>query len=158
MTLKVENVNSFVQGAQNTLQMVAGNGGKLGKVFVKNAPYVSKEISVIVGIIGDLKGEVIFTMDESCGIYLASKIMMGFEVVGLDDMAISAVKEIGNMISGNAASALFSHGTKVDITTPTFYKGTQGDVYNFIKPDSKLICMPIHLEGEQVFEVDLHLQ
>ena len=137
--------------------MVAGHSGKLGKVYVKTAPYVSKEVSVIIGIVGDLQGEVVFTMDESCGLYLASKIMAGFEVKGLDDMSISAIKEIGNMISGNAASALFSHGTKVDITTPTFFKGTQGDVYSFANPGSKLICMPIHLEGEQVLEIDLHL-
>jgi len=155
--LKVENVNSFVQGAQNTLQMFVGDAVKLGKVYLKNPPYVSKDIAVIVGIVGDLKGEAIYTMDENCGLYLASKIMMGFEVTGLDEMAISAVKEIGNMISGNAASALFKYGTTVDITPPTFCQGANSETFNFIKPDAKIICMPIYLEGERIFEVDLHL-
>ncbi|MCL2350720.1 MAG: chemotaxis protein CheX [Defluviitaleaceae bacterium] len=155
--MRVENVNSFVQGAQSTLLTISGESGKLGKLFVKNPPYIGKEVSVKIGIVGDLKGEVIYTMDENCGLFLASRFMMsmGFEINEFNDMAKEAVKELANMISGNAANALFSQGVKVDITTPTY--ANKGEASGFVTPGSTLLCMPIHFEGEQVFEVDLHL-
>ena len=156
--MKVENVNSFVQGAQSTLSMVSGQAGKLGNIFVKNPPYTSNGLSVIIGIVGDLQGEVIYTMDESCGLYLASKLMAGFTVTEMDEMSISAVREVANMISGNAASALFSHGVKVDITPPTFVNEKQGDAFGFVTPGSKVLCMPLYLEGERIFEIGLHLK
>ena len=156
--MKVEIVNSFVQGAQSTLTMVCGQVDKLGKVFLKQPPYISNEISIIIGIHGDLNGHAIYTMDEKSGIFLASKFMMGFDVHCMDEMSTSALMEISNIISGNAASALFSHGFTVDITTPTYIKGQQdaSAAFTFIKPESKLVCMPITFEGEQIFEVDLH--
>ena len=156
--MKVENVNSFVQGAQNTLSTISGQTGKLGKISLKGPPYSSNDIAIIIGVMGDLKGEVIYTMDEKTGLYLARKLMMGFDVPSLDEMAISAVREIANMISGNAASTLFGHGIKVDITPPTFTMEKAGEVFSFVKTGSKVLSMPLYLEGEQVFEIDLHLK
>jgi chemotaxis protein CheX len=132
--------------------------GKVGKVSLKELPYTAKDIAVIIGIEGDLQGQAIYTMDKNCGIYLASKLMMGFPLESLDEMAISAIRELGNMISGNAASALFGHGIKVDITPPTFTIEREGAAFAFIEPSSKVICIPLHLDGEKVFEIDLHLK
>ncbi|MCL2236388.1 MAG: chemotaxis protein CheX [Defluviitaleaceae bacterium] len=156
--MKVEIVNSFVQGAQSTLTTLCGQMDKLGSVFMKQAPFTHNEISVVIGVHGELNGHVIYTMDEKSGLLLASKIMAGFEVTGLDDMSKSAIKEIGNMISGNAASALFSHGFTVDITTPTYVASGETAGLEFLAPDSKLICIPIFYQGEQIFEVDLHFK
>ena len=160
--MKSENVNAFVQGAQNTLATICGSSGKLGKLFVKQAPYDGLAISVIIGVIGELSGEVIYTMDMDCGLYLASKVMMGMPVHDMDDMAKSAVSELANMISGSVANTLYNQGVEVDITIPTFVEpNVNADQFAFVKPGDKLLCMPIHLEGGQsplLFEIDLHLE
>jgi len=157
-SVKVELVNSFVQGAQGTLTTICGEIDKLGKVFMKQAPFLPSDISIVIGVHGELNGHVIYAMDEKSGILLASKLMAGFEVNGLDDMSKSAIKEVGNMISGNAANALFNHGFTVDITPPTYLgKGDAGGM-DFLENDSKLLCIPIFYQGEQIFEVDLHFK
>ncbi|MCL2854243.1 MAG: chemotaxis protein CheX [Defluviitaleaceae bacterium] len=156
--MKVEVVNSFVQGAQHTLSTFCGQMDKLGKVFTKQAPFPASDISILIGIHGELNGEVIYTMDERSGLLLASKLMAGFDVTTLDEMSISAIKEIGNMISGNAANALFNHGFTVDITPPSYFDKNSSNSFDFLTPNSKLLCIPIFYQGEQVFEVDLHFK
>jgi chemotaxis protein CheX len=160
--VKSENVNAFVQGTQSTLTAICGSSGKLGKLFVKQAPYDGLAVSVIIGLMGELTGEVIYTMDMDCGLYLASKVMMDMPVPAMDDMAKSAVSELANMISGSVAGTLSNQGVKVDITTPTFVDSeTEGNQFAFVKPGDKLLCVPLHLEGGQsplLFEIDLHLE
>ena len=160
--MKSENVNAFVQGAQNTLSTVCGSSSKLGKLFVKQAPYNGLAISVVIGLKGQLVGEVIYTMDMDCGLYLASKVMMGMPVPAMDEMAQSAVSELANMISGNVANSLYNQGVKVDITTPSFVDSSaSADGFAFVKPGDKLLCVPLYLEDESaplLFEIDLHLE
>lgn len=157
--MNAENINSFVHGAQSTLSAFCGESGKLGKLFVKQKPYAAMPVSVIIGIIGDLQGEVIYTMDTDCGMYLASKVMMGMSVLEMDDMAKSAISELANMISGNAASMLFSCGVKIDITTPTYVVDNDTSIFSsFINAEDKLLCVPMHLTSGQIFEMDLHLR
>ena len=159
--MKSENVNAFIQGAQNILGTICGSSGKLGKLFVKQAPYDPMAVSVIIGITGQLSGEVIYTMDKACGLYLASKVMMGMPVPEMDAMAQSAVSELANMISGNVAINLFSQGVEVDITTPTFVDlASDHNQFDFVKPGDKVLCVPLHLEGDApyIFELDLHLE
>lgn len=156
--MKVDNVNSFVQGAQSTLTQVCGESGKLGKLFVKKpAPYKAGDVSIAIGFVGDLRGEVIYTMDTHTGIFLASKIMFGFEVSDMDEMAVSAVSELANMISGNAASNLFSAGVNVDITPPSFIPPNEVESFSFTKPETKIICLPMHMTNGSVLEIDLHI-
>jgi len=152
--MKAEYINPFLVGTQRALQGVCGYEGSLGKVSMTTPPYAPDEVAVIIGFSGDLKGEVIYTMNEDCGIYLASKFMVGFNVEKMDELAQSSIMELANIISGNAANALFSHGLKVNITPPTYVKGS--DALTFVKPTSKLLCMPINIEGERVFKLDLH--
>ncbi|MCL2169838.1 MAG: chemotaxis protein CheX [Defluviitaleaceae bacterium] len=152
--MKVEYINPFLTGTQKTLSGLCGYEGKLGKAFMKTGPYKPSDVAVIIGFSGDLKGEVVYSMSEECGIYLASKFMVGFDVNQMCEMAQSSIMELANMISGNAANALFSLELKVNITPPTYIRGSSG--LEFVSPDSKFICMPIQIEGERVFEVDLH--
>lgn len=155
--MKVENVNSFVQGAQSTLSAICGEGGKLGKLFVKNPPYSPQDVSIVIGIVGELKGEVIFAMDTNCGLYLASRVMMGMNVPEMNDIAKSAISELANMISGNAAASLFSAGVTVDITPPVFIPSSETDKFNFVKPGDKVICLPLTLPSNQILEIGLHI-
>ena len=157
--MKSENVNAFVQGAQSILAAVCGTSGKLGQLFVKRAPCAGLAISVVVGFSGQLSGQVVYTMDEDCGLYLASKVMMGAPVAAMDDMAKSAVSELANIISGNVAATLFNQGVIVDITAPTFLDVSDVQ-FAFIKPGSKLLCVPMQLDGGRApltFEIDLNL-
>ena len=54
--------------------------------------------------------------------------MIGVEVTSLDEMAWSALSELGNMITGNAATLLSQNGYDLDITPPSVIRGTDVEV------------------------------
>ena len=77
----------------------------------------------IVGIIGDLTGNIIFSMSEEDAKGVASAMMGGMELDGFDEIAQSAVSELSNMLSANASMNLSELGLNTDISTPTLMQG-----------------------------------
>ncbi len=75
----------------------------MGKPYLKPPTYEGDVLAVIVGVTGILTGQVIMTMDRETARNVASH-MMNVPVPELNDMAISAVGELANMILGNAAT------------------------------------------------------
>jgi chemotaxis protein CheX len=80
-------------------------------------------VIVIIGVTGDLQGNVIFSMCEDCAKFLASTMMMGAPVEEFDEMAQSALGELGNMLAANSCIELVSKGFTADISTPTIMHG-----------------------------------
>lgn len=79
----------------------------------------SGSIFVLMGIIGDVNGKVVMSLDAKAGKALASDMLGGMEVSDVDELVISAVGEICNMVMGTACSSISAPGTNVDITPPT---------------------------------------
>lgn len=79
------------------------------------------DISVTIEIIGDVDGQVCMSMDAKTGQVLASEMMGGIELAEVDEIVISAVSELCNMIMGNACSCISEDNTRVDITPPIVY-------------------------------------
>jgi chemotaxis protein CheX len=78
----------------------------------------------IIGLIGDLRGNVIFAMNTDCAKKIASSMMGGMEIEDFDETAQSAISELGNMMSGTACTELSTAGLTVDVSTPTLMHGT----------------------------------
>lgn len=79
----------------------------------------NRGISACIGIIGDIDGQITMLMDAETGKALASEMLDGMEIMEVDDMVISAVGELCNMIMGNACSTISLTNKNVDITPPT---------------------------------------
>jgi chemotaxis protein CheX len=79
----------------------------------------SSDISVIMGLVGDVTGQIYMTMDAHTGKLLASEMLGGMEINDVDELVISAVGEFCNMVMGNACSSISSDDKSVDITPPT---------------------------------------
>lgn len=77
----------------------------------------------IVGVTGELHGNVIFAMTEACAKRIASAMMGGMPIEAFDEMAQSAVSELGNMLAAGACTYLEVMGIKADISTPTLMHG-----------------------------------
>lgn len=78
----------------------------------------------IIGLIGDLKGNVIFAMHDECAKKIASDMMGGMEIEDFDDTAQSAISELGNMLAATSCTELSIAGLTVDVSTPTLMYGT----------------------------------
>lgn len=120
--VKAEHINPFIQAACSVLQQVANLKAEIGKLSVKQSPYPTYPVAVVVGVTGDIKGQVVYSMEQATAKRLASAMMMGMQVEDLNELAISAISEFGNMISGNAV-AWFSNGYRLDITPPSIFIG-----------------------------------
>lgn len=79
-------------------------------------------VIVIIGILGDIHGNVIFGMSEDTAKKIAST-MMGMDVEEFDEITQSAVSELGNMLAATACTDFAQQGIKADISTPTLMYG-----------------------------------
>ncbi len=148
-------VNAFIQGAQNILNTICAESPRLGKLFMKKYPYISEIVSISFDIFKDITGNVVFTMKPEVACFIASKMMYGMPVSALDDMSISAICELGNMISGNVATIFSKQGTMVDISTPSFRMNAASGDFPFIKENSQIVCVPLVFSTGDVFEINI---
>jgi chemotaxis protein CheX len=156
MSVSVELINPFISAAQSVLRDLAQINTKMGKPYLKKPEYEGQVVSIIVGITGELRGQVILTLDEKTACDIASHMMMGMPVPELNDMSRSAVSELSNMILGNAATIFSTKGITVDITPPNLCVGSN---MSFTVSDSKTICVPIDREdGSSLMELNIAMK
>lgn len=107
----------------------------------------------IVGIIGELTGNVFFSMEESCAKQIASYMMCGMEVNEFDELAQSAISELSNMLAANASICLSEIGKMIDISTPTLMNG----VFTVSVSYSKIVCLEMRME-DKLFNIYLSIE
>lgn len=118
-----EQLSAFSNAVRNIMpqlgimEVVSGEIRECGKNIEASG------IVCIVGIIGDLAGNVIFSMGEDGAKNIASTMMGGMEVLEIDELTQSALSELGNMLAANACIGLSELGFNVDISTPTLMQG-----------------------------------
>lgn len=117
--MKVEYVNPFIESSAEVLQEVAQLGTDRGALELKDPNSPFRDVCVILGIVGQIHGQVVYGFDDDIAKKVISKMMMGAEVNELDEMAKSALGELGNMITGKASIKLDSIGVSIDISPPT---------------------------------------
>jgi chemotaxis protein CheX len=82
------------------------------------------DVVCIIGIIGDLRGNVIYAMNEATAKSIAGTMMGGMELEEFDEIAQSAISELGNMLAGGACTELSLLKITVDVSTPTLMIGS----------------------------------
>ena len=122
--IKAEHLNPFLLSAKQVLQQVCQVDVQFGPIS-KDDFYVNGEpLFIMLGITGEISGQVCMVMDMESAKDVASRMMMGMPVNELDDMAKSALSELGNMMMGNAATLLSNSNVLIDITPPTLLVGS----------------------------------
>lgn len=149
--MNVEYINPFIEGAKDVLSQIGFNP-VLGKIFLKNYPYESNAVVVIVGITGKLRGQAIFSMSKDAALKIASQMMMGMEVAELDEMSKSAISELTNMILGKTATIFYDKGVGIEITPPSFLLG---DNMVISSQKTMTVCVPLKMDKVGNFEIDI---
>lgn len=102
-------------------------------------------ILINIGVIGPLKGTILIGMNIDSAKSFASKMMMGMEVPELDNMAQSAISEMGNMVCANACTNFTKAGINgLDISPPTLLIGENGKVRLSVP---KVIVVTFNVDG-----------
>jgi chemotaxis protein CheX len=109
-----------------------------------------KEVDIIVGVVGELQGEVIYRFPVITSLNMVN-IMSGMEFDDVDIFVTSAISEIANIISGNVITALSDNELRYDILPPVQGEPNNDKEYEII--ESCCISTPI---GEVCLDIRLN--
>lgn len=152
--MKVQYVSPFAEAAVNVCQMVLGTTPERGQLAARPQLFTSEQVNIVCGIVGNVEGLVLYGLSGSTALRIASA-MVGQKMVIFDQLAASAIAELGNMISGNSASLLAQQGIKCDITPPTLIRGTKVKISTL---DIPALVVPLKLGDLGSLEVNISLQ
>lgn len=122
---------ALAKAAIETIMMVCGQELTEGASYAHKRKSIPDSIAVRLDLTGDVVGHVLIRFTEANAKKVASTMLMGMPVEELDEMSLSALSELGNMIMGGATVHLSEEGLSTDITPPTLLRGDV-DVFNTI--------------------------
>ncbi len=144
-------VNPFVDAFTSVMPQMGFQEPKRAKLYVRERNAVSRGVSVIVGFTKQIRGNVVYNMSVDTAKYIASTMMMGMPINDFDAMAQSAISEMSNMLTANAATNLTGMGYEVDISTPSL---TIGENFQVKISDAQYLTVEMDLGG-QIVELDI---
>ena len=115
--MKEEYVNAFLAPAKLVWEKELKTPLNLVKAEAVSHQYTTEDITAIIGVSGSLQGNVLYGFANGSA-YSVAGAMIGEPVTELDDMSLSALGEIANMITGNAATHLAAAGYECNISPP----------------------------------------
>ncbi|MBE5945193.1 MAG: chemotaxis protein CheX [Lachnospiraceae bacterium] len=143
--IDVRHINPFLQSSISIMESVTQVKMTVGKPESTDFNLKDTSYAIQVGIVGEMKGQVILVMSEDNAKDIASRMMYGMPVTELDEMSSSALNELGNMIMGNTATIFSTLGILIDITPPLAMYGT--DIK--IRSDIDGIKVPLLFEDKE---------
>lgn len=144
--ISVNHINPFLMSASQVLDQVCSIKTKVGQVSKDSAMIDGEPMFIMLGITGEMTGQVCIVFDLEVAKDIASRMMMGMPVPEIDEMAKSALSELGNMIMGNAATLLSNAGVLIDITPPTLGTGNA----KIASPNMTCIKVPLLYDGGEL--------
>jgi chemotaxis protein CheX len=152
--MDVKLVNPFIDAFTTVLPQMGFPTPQRTGMTVNDQNAVSQGVAVIVGVTKEIRGNVVYNMSEDTAKFIASTMMMGMPVESFDEMAQSAISEMSNMLTANAATNLTALGLEVDISTPSLTVGTD---FQIKISNEQYLCVVMDVSGHQV-EIDIAVQ
>lgn len=117
--MDVKYINPFLESFTKTLEQLGVVGVTRGGIKKKSKLYVDLDVSAVICLKGGTQGNIALAMSRDTAQKLASAMMAGVTVTGIDDMVISAIGELSSMIAGTASTLLMPLGVALQISPPT---------------------------------------
>ena len=133
-------INPFIHSFTSVMPDLGFGEVKTGILNGKGKEIAGSGVFVILGIVGAIRGNVVYTIDIEAAKQIASTMMMGAPVDEFDDMASSAISELTNMLTANAATAFSNNGILIDISTPTML---QGENISINMSSNQVLCVQL---------------
>lgn len=111
-------IDSFSYAAQQVLSLMLDMETHTEESESSGNPVDAKElVTIVIGLTGDRTGDIYFGFHKNTALEIV-KTMSGMEIEEIDDFVVSAMSEISNIISGNAATVLSENKIVCDILPP----------------------------------------
>ena len=122
MPVKVEHIQPFVTAAALVLKEELGLEVERGELSIAETDYTTREVTVLIGITGEVEGTVLYGTDEAMAVNIVYE-LTGERKVIYDETCESAIAELGNVISGRAAILFENQGINCTISPPSVIRG-----------------------------------
>ncbi|HNW91478.1 MAG TPA: chemotaxis protein CheX [bacterium] len=147
--MKAEQVIPFAEAAVSVLREMLGSDVTRGDLAMRTKVIPTRGIAVIIGVVGQLRGRVVFDLDTPTALKLAAQ-LNGEEFTAIDPLVQSTLNEIANISSGRAVGVLCGQGCECDITPPVLLHGDTVTVTT----DLPALAIPLHTAcGELIINV-----
>jgi chemotaxis protein CheX len=153
VAINVEHINPFLMASTKILKDMCFLDTKIGKPFVGDLNFLQDTLVILIGVTGEMRGQVMITLENPVACDIASKMIM-MPITQMDELAQSAICELGNMILGNAATIFSTKGIQIDITPPTVGYGKM----TFQQKFAQNICIPLSFELDKVININIAIQ
>lgn len=137
--MKAEYINAFYKATKDIFKLMLDLDVERGQLQVVDEMISCSDVNVILGVTGDLKGNIFFSMPKEMSLEMV-KIMSGMKMTKIDKFVSSAIGEVVNIIGGNALTDLSKLNCICDITTPQIILGEYEAMSMW---DDKAILVPI---------------
>ncbi|WJH36761.1 chemotaxis protein CheX [Paenibacillus aurantius] len=144
--MKAAYINPFLSSSVHVIESLIQIRPSLGELNIKYIDFWDDYVWLRIGIVGEMKGDIVFGFPEKVALRIASGMMGGYVLTEFDEMSRSAISELGNMISGNASTQLSNQGISIDITPPSFLEKSSAD-------QKKAFSVPLRLENIGEFDI-----
>lgn len=151
--MDVNHINPILNAFTNVMPQLGLADIQKKGVSLRGRLIESPGIVVIIGLIGDIKGNIIYAMSEDDAKKIASTMMMGMPVENFDELAQSAISELVNMLTANATTNFSYDNIHIDISTPTLIYGK----FTANATTDKVICIVMDVGGLTI-EVNISLE
>jgi len=125
--VRAEFINPFVSAGMQVLGSVVESTLEPGQLAVRSATFTTQQVSIVVGVTGSVEGQAVYGMSLVTATKVAAA-MSGMPAITFDELASSAIAELGNMISGHATTLLSNAGYECQITPPTLIRGADVEI------------------------------
>lgn len=149
--MEVKYINPFIAASKKVLYELLEEepDTQAPKLLENSIP--GNDLVIIIGLTGEIKGQVMFTLDESTALNIAKKMTFDESLSELNDFAQSAISEMANMISGSTSMFMYKEGIVIDITPPSICRGA-GMV---ISSKNRFVSIPLHLKDIGEFFINI---
>lgn len=117
-------INAVCRAAKTILNNHLGVEVTPAKPTVGVDAVSSNDVSVVLGVSGELTGQIICSVDRGTAKKIVGSMMGGMEVTELDDLGWSAIQEFGNWVAGSTATELSKESCIIDVTPPVVNEGS----------------------------------
>lgn len=140
--VSVNFMNPFLNAAKSVLAAEIGAQVNRGAVTMETNCLTPQDVTVLLSVVGDIHGIVIYSMDIGMALAMVSQ-MLGEEQEEFDDLAQSGIAEMGNVITGVVTTYLAEAGYRCSISVPTLVIG-RGQSMSTL--DFKRVVIPLSTE------------
>ena len=122
--MKAAYANVFIKSAMTVFRREIKVNMSRQSLSRKSAPVPSLPMSIVIGVTGAIRGQVVYSMDTNFAYSVAKAMIPNRLPTELRKLTSSAVSELANMITGQASIAMAGEDKLIHLTPPAVFTGT----------------------------------